>query len=102
MRAYEISWTKEENLIQERHLKHTIYLANKQHHHYTIGKILIKSRDSGDSDSDDDHMIDMNIWRGGNLCYNKIYSDMNDSDSSSSIENSFNDCLKNLKVSDIL
>ncbi|GBL88743.1 hypothetical protein AVEN_158880-1 [Araneus ventricosus] len=97
LRAHEISWTKEENLNQVRRLTCTMCLADQQCHHYTIGQILIKAKDSGDSDSDDEHIIDTNIKKR-RLCYSEVYSDTNDSDSSSSMQNYFNDCLKNPKV----
>ncbi|GBM46248.1 hypothetical protein AVEN_224814-1 [Araneus ventricosus] len=46
LKAHEISWTKEENLIQVRRLTCTVCLADQQCHHYTIGQILIKAKDS--------------------------------------------------------
>ncbi|GBL78900.1 hypothetical protein AVEN_48877-1 [Araneus ventricosus] len=45
LRAHEISWTKEENLIQIRRLTCTLCLADQHCHHYTIGQILIKAKD---------------------------------------------------------
>ena len=101
LKAHEISWTKkEENLIQVRCLTCTMCLSDEKCHHYTIGQTLKKANDSGDLDSDD-HIIDTKIKKA-HLCYSEVYSDPSDSDNSSSMKNSFDDCLKNPKINDYI